>query len=45
MIIATLIALLALFSLLSILLGSDDGRHRTYPPKDDFPIWLWYGRR
>jgi hypothetical protein len=45
MIIATLIGLLALFSILSILLGSDDPEDPRAYRKDEFPFWLRYGHR
>lgn len=35
--------LLALFSVLSILLGSEDPRHED--PRDDIRIWMRYGVR
>jgi hypothetical protein len=45
MIIATLVGLLALFSILSILLGTEDTQDPRAFRKDEFPFWLRYGHR
>ena len=45
MIIATLIGLLALFSVISILVGSEDTQDPHAYRKDEFPFWLRYGHR
>lgn len=44
MVLATGLGLLALFSLISILLGSEDPR-RPADPRDDILFWLRYGVR
>lgn len=35
---------LALFSVISILLGNEDPRHRT-DPRDDIGLWMRFGLR
>jgi len=45
MIIATVIGLLALFSILSILLSGDEAADPRGPGKGESPIWLKYGHR
>jgi hypothetical protein len=45
MIIATVIGLLAIFSILSILLSGEDVHVSRGYPKDEFPFWLKYGHR
>jgi hypothetical protein len=42
-VIALAIGFLALFSLLSILLGNDDPRH--VDPRDDIRLWMRFGLR
>ena len=43
MVIAIIIGLLALFSLISIALGTDDGRQRGYSPRDEAIFWMRFG--
>ena len=45
MVIATVIGLLALFSILSIVLGGEDGQDLHSYHRDEFPFWLKYGHR
>ena len=44
-VIAIIIGLLALFSLISIALGTDDGRQRGYSPRDEVTFWRLFGSR
>ena len=44
MVIITAIVILALFSILSILLGSEDGRETTDPDKS-LALWTLFARR
>jgi len=44
MIIATVIGLLALFSILSILLGGDDASDPRGNGREELPFWLRYGQ-
>jgi hypothetical protein len=39
------IGLLALFSLISLLLGKEDRRRHGPDPLDSIPFTMWYGRR
>ena len=43
MVVAIIIGLLALFSLISFALGTDDGRQRGHPPKDEVIFWMRFG--
>lgn len=43
MVVAIILALLALFSLISFALGTDDGRQRGYTPKDEVMFWMRFG--
>lgn len=43
MIILTVIGLLALFSLISFALGTDDWRQRGYTPRDEVMFWMRFG--
>lgn len=43
MVILTVIGLLALFSLISFALGTDDWRQRGYTPKDEVMFWMRFG--
>jgi hypothetical protein len=45
MVIVTLIGLLALFSLLSIVLGSEDPRPSDHDVENGHQLWLRYGIR
>jgi hypothetical protein len=45
MIIATVIVLLALFSILSILLSGDEASDPRGYGSEEFPFWLKYGHR
>jgi hypothetical protein len=45
MALATGFGLLALFSLISILIGTEDHRRRPADPRDDLFIWMNVGRR
>ena len=41
--IAIIIGLLALFSLISFALGTDDGRQPVYSPRDEVTFWRLFG--
>ena len=43
MVIAIIIGLLALFSLISFALGTDDWRERRYSPRDEVIFWMRFG--
>ena len=43
MVVAIVIGLLALFSLISFALGTDDGRQRGYTPRDEVVFWMRFG--
>lgn len=43
MVILAVIGLLALFSLISFALGTDDWRQRGYTPKDEVMFWMRFG--
>ena len=43
MVILMVIGRLALFSLISFALGTDDGRQRGYTPKDEVMYWMRFG--
>ena len=43
MVILAVIGLLALFSLISFALGTDDSRQRGYTPKDEVMFWMRFG--
>jgi hypothetical protein len=43
MVILVVIGLLALFSLISFALGTDDWRQRGYTPKDEVMFWMRFG--
>jgi hypothetical protein len=45
MVLATMIGLLALFSLLSVMLGSEDPRRTGSDPKTELKLWMRYGIR
>ena len=45
MLLATVIGLLALFSILSIVLGGEDEHDLHAYRRDEFPFWLKYGHR
>jgi hypothetical protein len=45
MVLVTLIGLLALFSLLSIMLGAEDPRQAGYDPRSEMKLWMRYGIR
>ncbi len=45
MVIATVLALLALFSLVSILVSAEDPHDRHFDRPDDFSLWYRYGIR
>ncbi|MEA2608143.1 MAG: hypothetical protein QOJ75_386 [Chloroflexota bacterium] len=45
MVIAIIIGLLALFSLISLALGTDDWRERGYSPRDEIIFWMRFGNR
>ena len=45
MVIATIIGLLALFSLITILVSSEDPRDTERYRKTDLPLWVRYGHR
>jgi hypothetical protein len=43
MVVAIIIGLLALFSLISIALDTDDGRRRGMTPSDEVIFWMRFG--
>jgi len=43
MVIAIILGLLALFSLISLALGTDDWRQRGYNPRDEVLFWMRFG--
>jgi hypothetical protein len=43
MIVAIIIGLLALFSLISFALGTDDWRQQGYTPTDEVMFWMRFG--
>jgi hypothetical protein len=43
MVIAIIIGLLALFSLISFALGTDNGRQRADTPRDQVVFWMRFG--
>jgi len=43
MVVAIIIGLLALFSLISFTLGTDDGRQRSSTPRDEVMFWMRFG--
>ncbi len=43
MVTAIIIGLLALVSLISLALGTDDGRQRGYTPRDEVMFWMRFG--
>lgn len=43
MLVAIIIGLLALFSLISLTLGTDDPRQRGYSPRDEAIFWMRFG--
>jgi len=45
MVIAIIIGLLALFSLISFALDTDDWRERRYSPRDQIIFWMRFGNR
>jgi hypothetical protein len=45
MVLLTIIGLLALFSLLGLLLGSEDPRHPGVDPQSEVKFWMRYGVR
>ena len=43
MVVAIILGLLALFSLISFALGTDDGRRQANAPRDEIPFWMRFG--
>jgi hypothetical protein len=43
MVVAIILGLLALFSLISFALGTDDGRQRGSTPRDEVLFWMRFG--
>lgn len=43
MVVLAVIGLLALFSLISFALGTDDWRQRGHAPKDEVMFWMRFG--
>lgn len=43
MVILAVIGLLALFSVISFALGTDDWRQRGYAPRDEVMFWMRFG--
>jgi hypothetical protein len=43
MVVAIILGLLALFSLISFALGTDDGRQRGQTPRDEVMFWMRFG--
>lgn len=43
MVVAIILGLLALFSLISLVLGTDDGRRQVYYPRNEILSWMRFG--